>query len=160
MGARARSLAPTAVQIAFQASGPSATTDEDGAFSLRPIERSGAALRVTGGTIAETQVPCPLLGFVEVLAPRRTHLQVEIVDTELDADTGQLLDAHGVLLQTRVDEGPLRRLYSRRFPLTDGLSEVLTVPPSAATLVLFRGDREVARRDLRLQPGELHRLRL
>ena len=159
-GRGAMSVPGGPVSVRFSANGPSARADRDGHFALPPIDRAAAlALHVIGPGIAETDVACPETGGVVVRVQRRTHLQVELLPPRERADAGALVDAAGAVLATRLDEGPHRLLYRRRFPLHEGRSKVLLAPAHAAALVLYLGDREIERRPLDLRPGQLNRLR-
>ncbi|MEM7201391.1 MAG: sigma-70 family RNA polymerase sigma factor [Planctomycetota bacterium] len=158
-GRAARAFPSRNVSIVTQATGPSAVTDSHGSFSLPPVDRVGVQLQVAGPSLTPTEEPCPATGAVELVAQRATHLQIVVADTSLGIDSAALIDANAKELQTLVREGPIRRVYWRRFPLTDGLSEVLLVPRGAIELVLYRDGREVGRRALRLRPGEMNRLR-
>lgn len=156
-GRTSRPFAAQGLQIGFQAMGPRAVTDSEGRFALPPVAVDGVRLRILGASIAEAVVEPARAETGDVVVRRRTFLQVIASVSTL---SGALLDEDGREIATYVDEGPLRRVYSRRFPLPGGRSEVLTVPDDATTLVLFDAKGEVARRPLSLRPGERNRLQL
>jgi hypothetical protein len=135
--------------------GESVVTGDDGAFEFRNVPRKGILVIATGDTILGAggqleDYPDPTR--LELVASLRLHLQVEVAAPRNRADRLQVLDAGGALVLLSVFHGSGAHA-SHEMPIRDGRSDVLAVEERAATLVLYRGDEEVARLPLDLVPG-------
>lgn len=134
------------------------TSREDGAFEVDDVPAEGVSLWVEGAGLVTTgygeESGQSLEGTIEIVVPRRHEMRV--LSAEGDAFT--VLDGAGEELDTVVIEGG-RRLLRRRTPLFDGASEIVGVEDTAATLVLYEGERELRRVPLHLAAGRVNELR-
>ncbi|MCR9247341.1 MAG: sigma-70 family RNA polymerase sigma factor [bacterium] len=143
------------------------TTDEAGRFRLENVPKRRVYLRVDGepilpiefgrgaeGGLLELSNGEPENLRIEVV--RRMHMQLELQRPDL-ADGVSVLDAHGAPLPINVFRGR-GRSTTLRLPLDGGRSPVFVVPDTAVTLVLQKGEDEVRREALLLQPGTVNKL--
>ena len=93
------------------------------------------------------------LEHLELVEPVLCELQVDLTRTPELADTLQVLDAAGLPLRLLESFG-VGFMTGEDARFTRGLSEVLSVPESGATLVLRKGELEVLRRPLTLDPEQ------
>jgi hypothetical protein len=144
-----------------------ATTDADGRFTLRDVPHTFAYLRLDGDRILPVEhgrgVDAGLVSLMQgdelvVEANERLHVQVELADAAR-GDTVRVLDAAGERLTLNVFQGQSRRTTDE-LSLAEGRSAVFVVPDTAATIVLHKGDAEVARQALVLQPGDVNTIRM
>jgi hypothetical protein len=143
-------------------------TGPDGRFELASVPRDLVYLRVDGedtlpveygrhvegGLAALSGVAAGQLANLEIVVPVRMRLRVEL-SNPTEADGVEVLDAAGQRIVINVIAARGRR-EDERMPVTAGRTEVLTVTDSAATLVLFKGEREVRRVPLALTPGDVN----
>jgi len=135
--------------------GEAVVTGEDGAFEFRNVPKKGILVIASGDTILGAGGG--LAGFpdpahLELVANLRLHLQVEVTEPKDRVDRLQVLDAEGRTVLLSVFHG-VGAHASFEMPIRDGRSDVLSVEERAATLVLYRGDEEIARLPLVLAPG-------
>ena len=135
---------------------PPVFTDEDGEFEFRAVPEQGVNLLVSGDTILFTGVLLSQEHDVEdivMVVTQRLHLQVELDPPHSRVDQMRVLDADGVPVVLNVMQGE-GSFHGPEMPVLDGHSAVITVDDAAATLVLLREGKEVARLPLALAPGE------
>lgn len=138
------------------------TTDALGRFEFAELALEGTTLQLQHAS----------LGLSSVALAEQTDLEhlriVEALLCELQAELGGdpgLVDAFAVL-DAEQQELQLLEGFSGGWSIltqaefTNGLSSVLRVPETAATLVLYKGGVEVSRRPLRLDPLARTTLRL
>lgn len=151
-------------------------TDDDGRFELRNVPRSLVYLRIDGEEILPLEygryvegderfehaqvraLPTDGIDELVITVNQRAHFRVELLDPSA-ADSLAVLDARGVALELSVYDGDNRREGVRQ-PIRSGRTASIAAPDCARTLVLYRGDDEVARRVLELVPGELVQVRM
>ena len=151
------------------------TSDGDGRFELRNVPKSLVYLRVDGDTIlpleygryvegdsrfantAVRELPKDKIEQLEIVVEQRCHMQVELADAAL-ADELAVLDAQGHELVLSLYAGNSRQ-ERERHPIHEGRSDVLAVPDTGRTLVLFRAGAEVARSSVQLEPGKVTTVR-
>jgi hypothetical protein len=151
-------------------------TDAEGRFELRDVPRSLVYLRVDGENILPLEygrhvegdprapeggvreLPVDRIEDLELRVELRCHVRVELADAGF-ADELAVLDAAGNELVISLFTGEGRR-DTERHPLHGGRSDVLGVPDTGATLVLFKNGVEVARSRLAPDPARLVTVRL
>ena len=143
------------------------TTDEDGSFVLERVPRDLVYLRLDGEDILSheygrnEQNLATLAGEgvedLTIVVGLRVHLQVTLSDPAR-ATQVVVLDAEGECVQINVIQGNSRR-EGLDASLEAGRTDVLTVPDSAATLVLLLDGEEVARQELNLVRGVVTQVR-
>jgi hypothetical protein len=136
-------------------------TAGDGAFEFRNVAKHGVQVIATGDTIlgaaaAVDEQTDP--ARVEVVASLRLHFQVDLRPPTGRADRLRVFDAGGGRVFLSVFRGNGAHA-DFEMPILDGRSAVLSVDERAATLVLYRGEQEVARVPLHLAPGTTNRVR-
>jgi len=132
----------------------SVETDADGRFSLGERALAGSELwlqdprlLVRRVRLADHADPADL----ELVEPLLCELQVDLSAEPGLADTVRVLDGDGEVLQTMETMGNGWTMDTEA-SLVNGLSPLLYVRETASTLVLLRGEREVLRRPLSLDP--------
>ncbi|MEM7202339.1 MAG: sigma-70 family RNA polymerase sigma factor [Planctomycetota bacterium] len=137
--------------------GAIATSDKDGKFTLLRVPRHGIKLDVMAEglesrehTFADDTVISP----IEIVVTRSCRVRIDVTGSALARAThAVVVDADGTrLLARRTARG--RAWIEPRIALTDGRSEVVFVPDSAATLILHDDETELRRWPLRLDPAE------
>jgi hypothetical protein len=140
-------------------SGAPVKTDDEGRFELRDVARAAQRLRINvEGNPRGTTVDLEAAEDVESLrisVPLSCHLQVDLRESKVDADTLRVLDAKGEAVDLLTDLGGLS-FSAQRVGLHDGLSDTISLSQAAATIVLLRGEQEVARFPVVLKPGILN----
>lgn len=122
-------------------------TDAHGRFEFADVPRAGTELFAFGDPILFASVAVESIGDpsdVTIRAERRMHLQIELDAPHERADSARVLDASEKPLILRIMRGDTS-FTNRTTKLIDGRSEVLSLSDQARTLVLLRGDEEVAR---------------
>ena len=145
-------------------------------LELRNVPRSLVYLRIDGEEILPLEygryvegderfehaqvraLPTDGIDELVITVNQRAHFRVELLDPSA-ADSLAVLDARGVALELSVYDGDNRREGVRQ-PIRSGRTASIAAPDCARTLVLYRGDDEVARRVLELVPGELVQVRM
>lgn len=138
------------------------TTDADGRFEFRDVAKDGLALFAigddilhSGGMLARDVNP----EDVVIVAELRMHVQLELEPPIDRADTLRLFDEDGRRVVVRIMRG--ESSYADLFAtIVDGRSEVLSVGDTARTIVLYKGEVEVARRELALAPKTVNKVRM
>jgi RNA polymerase sigma factor (sigma-70 family) len=131
-------------------------TGEDGTFAFRNVPKHGVEVIATGDTILGTSATLEGVHdatHLELVASLRLHLQVEISEPRDRADRLKVFDARDRRVLLSVFHGSGAHA-SFDMPIRDGRSDVISVADTAATLVLYREEEEVARVPLNLSPGE------
>lgn len=131
------------------------TTDGAGRFAHGPLLRAVDTVLVqTPGIAWPTRFDLNDLGdptHLRLTAPIATHARIEATHA---GDSATFLDANGTAVGVTITQGD-RAWGAADVPLTDGRSEVVTVPDDAVVLVLKLAGREVARVPVDLRPGAL-----
>lgn len=144
--------------------GFSSTTDDDGAFALEGVAPNNIFLRLTGESIVpELDRPLPDVADLEQLVlvvGRRCHVIFDWGDWSGRAQKARFFDRHGrqlVPMELRGNSiGPRDVVYIGGAP-----SEVLAVPDTATTAVLYSSDEEeLGRRAIQLTVGEIQTVEL
>ncbi len=139
--------------------GPSATTDERGRFALAPLARAGTRLDIVGSSVLPESVllqedsPSQLA----LVVSRRAY--VRVVTDLAGADGFSVFDADGALL-TAVAYLTGSVYAEERVRMFGGRSAIVAVPETARTVVLYAGERELARTDFAADVREVVTLRL
>jgi hypothetical protein len=136
-------------------------TGEDGAFEFRSVPRHGVEVLAMGDTILGASATLEGLSdatHLEIVASLRMHVQVEVAEPRDRVDRLKVFDANERRVVLTVFHG-LGAHASLDLPIRDGRSDVFVVEESAATLVLYRGEEEVARKPLNLSVGETNVVR-
>ena len=144
------------------ASATPVVTDENGAFELQRVPRSGVEVFASGDAIMFagrmlTADDDPDAFTLQV--DRRVHLQVELLPPQDRADVVRVLDAKGQPMLLRVMRGATA-MTNRLARFADGRTEILSLGEDAAAVAIYRGDVEVARTPVRLLPGPVNSVRL
>jgi RNA polymerase sigma factor (sigma-70 family) len=146
----------------FQASGAWCVTDENGAFELLGVPRSGVTLHVSGGGVQDPGLELEA-GFdplaLEVVVGVRVSLQVTVDGALGQAERFACLDASGELVELETPSQAGIWLL-QHCDLVDRRSPVVRVGDEAQTLVLYVGNEELTRVPLVLRQGELNRVDL
>jgi len=158
-----RSRFPDGTVVAVWGDGASCLTDSLGRFALSSVS-PGLVLQVTGPGIALTEHPVPPADETdtELVVPRTARLQVTVGATS-EATLFRLFDLDGnlkTMVAPRNNANPRMQASASRAFLRDGRSNVLLAPEGAHELVLFDGDRELAREPITLFPDVLHEIDL
>lgn len=128
-------------------------TDADGRFAHGPLVRSANKLRVQAPGVAwPTTFDLETLGdpmTLQLAAPVATRVRIAATHA---GDSATFLDAKGTRIGVTITHGD-QATGAANVPLTNGRSELLTVPDDAATLVLKRSGHEVVRIPVDLRPG-------
>jgi protocatechuate 3,4-dioxygenase beta subunit len=136
-------------------------TDADGAFEFRDVPRGDVDVLASGDTILGAGAVLAEeadVEHVEIVASLRLHLQVELDEPRDRADRLRVFDAGGRRVLLSVFHGGGAHA-DFEMPILEGRSDVLAVGERAATLVLYRGEEEVARLLLQLEPGRTNVVR-
>lgn len=140
--------------------GHPAVTDASGAFELRDVPRDEALLMLNGEAILpSSRVLEPEESGVglRIVVARRCQLRVEARSAPEGA-LFRVLDANGDRLPICQFTGG-GRIERDEWELTDGRTQILTVPDSAREVVLVHEENELSRRSLALQPGVVDEVR-
>jgi hypothetical protein len=139
-------------------------TDERGHFTLSKVPKKGVYLRLDGTNILpvefgrgvglETESRGQPVDKLRIEVSVRCHLQVNIEDEPELADEVEVLDQTGRPVSIDIFVGNGRRT-TRRAEVAEGRSAVLAVPETAATVVFYKGNKEVDRKAIRLTPGKV-----
>jgi hypothetical protein len=150
-------------------------TDKDGHFEIVNVPKSLVYLRVDGDSIlpleygryvegdsrfenvSVRELPRDKIEQLEIVVEQRCHMQVELSDASL-ADELAVLDGDGHELVISLYNGQ-GRSERQRHTIHEGRSDVLAVPDTGRTLVLFKGGAEATRLPVALKPGELTTVR-
>jgi RNA polymerase sigma-70 factor (ECF subfamily) len=136
------------------------TTDDEGRFEFQELALDDTALQLVHTELGLRTVDLARHGdleHLELVEAVLCSLQVESGGDERPASFA-VLDAEGATLELlELFDGGWSVVPESR--LVRGLSAVVRAPESAVTVVLRRGEVEVARRSLELSPGELTRVR-
>lgn len=143
---------------------PEVTTDADGRFELRCVPDTGVLCNVSKSgyrTVRTRARDLPAGPWVVELQPRDpptvyTHVRVELADPEC-ATRFELLGPDERRLPMTLRRGG-EVLWRPRANFLSGVSEVLNAPAGNATLLLLKGDVEVARQPVVLLPDRVNRL--
>ncbi|MEM7203253.1 MAG: sigma-70 family RNA polymerase sigma factor [Planctomycetota bacterium] len=137
-------------------------TDDAGAFRVEGLARGVDTLLVQAQNIAQPSrfslqalgAPAPL----RLVIPVAATVRVEATAVSQSADAVAFRDAAGRAVAVTLTQGNVA-IGVWRAPLTDGATEVFTVPDLATEAVLLQGQREIARTRVDLAPGRAHPLR-
>lgn len=130
-------------------------TDAEGHFEFPALCAQGA--RLTFFHPEFFLFECPLERFsdlqhLEIVAPTLCELQIELADPAR-ASSARILDVEGEPLCALEFRGSGASM-SPRLHLVEGKSEVVQVSDAARTLVLYRGEEEIERLPIRLDPDQ------
>ena len=146
----------------FHAGGAKCTTDEQGAFELHDVPRSGVQLTINDLRIADPQFELapgmdPL--DVRLVVDSYVDLRVDVGHSYSAADTVGAVDAQGhwVLFSYSINGGSAR-VWS--VDLHAGRSPVVQVGDQATAVVLLHGSEELARVPIVLHADGLNTLDL
>jgi len=143
-------------------SGPQVVTGSDGRFSFRDLPAQNTLLELTGPHILRRSFPWEVTGRPEdglgVVVSKSARLQVLLLDTG-EADGFSLLDGEGLPLPLLLVRSGELTGFSEA-PLFEGRSEVLQAPAEATRLILTLDGVLVREVGLRLEAGQLARVRL
>lgn len=146
------------------------TTDADGAFVLEDVPREGVELSVEHPDVmhqADFRIARPagaatgdddVLEGLDLVVRLRLSFQVVLEDPG-EADGVRVLDERGEDLWLYVQTAERYGVSEDNWELTEGRSKHLFVEEGARTLVLLRGDEEVRRMPLDLEPRRMNVLR-
>ena len=137
-------------------------TDSDGRFAFEALAVEGTRLRLDGAgllfyyvSLADRTEP---LDDLVLVAPRTCELQVVLETDPGLADRLEVVDDEGEAVRILESFGSFLT-DGTSGDIVNGKSGVLLVEEHGSTLVLYREDEEVLRRELRLDPGERTELR-
>jgi len=137
-------------------------SDADGRLRFEGVGGNELTLWIRGETVVPTvlALAAPRTDEVELTVEVLCHVKVDLSgrDARDRADALRILDAEGSTLDLH-EIGSGGVLRSSRWELVDGRSVTLGVSDRAATLVLLRGDEELERLPLALEPGRLECVR-
>ena len=131
-------------------------TDAEGRFEFDELALEGTSLQLQDPRFFIRSVELDAyadLEHLEIVEPLLCKLQVDLTASPDLADHVKVLDADGNELETIESFGTGFSLGTQA-GFQDGLTSVLSVLETAETLVLFKGNAEVLRRPLRLDPDE------
>lgn len=137
-------------------------TGSDGRFNFRDLPARETLLELSGPHILQRSFTWDDAGLPEgglsIVVSKSARLQVLLLDAD-EADGFSLLDEAGEVLPVLlVRAGELDGF--REAPLFEGRSEVLQAPSEATRLILTLGGEIVREVSLRLEAGQLARVRL
>lgn len=138
-----------------------ASTDAAGRFRFDELCTAGSELLVSAED-STTELVCPLrdeadVERIVVRLPAACHLRVYLADPS-SADGLMLEDERGESLALTMQLGGML-MMATGITISDGVSDLLTTDERARTLVLHKGQEEVARIPLLLRPGEVNEIR-
>jgi RNA polymerase sigma factor (sigma-70 family) len=144
------------------ANAQAAVTDADGAVTFRDVPVGvGVEVFASGDRIMfagrKVERGVDAEHFV-LTVDRRMHLQVEVSPPSDRGDQCRVLDEHGQPMLLRIMRGDSSRT-GRSARVVDGKSHVLSLAEGARTVVLLRGDIEVARLPVQLVEGQVTTVR-
>jgi protocatechuate 3,4-dioxygenase beta subunit len=135
----------------------SATTKDDGTFTIERIPKrftrltvDGESIQTTSRSIAEIDLDRP----VEIAVVRTCRFRFESAPGQEVADWLVVLDAQGTTLSL-VTRDAKSMMTGSSAQLTDGHSHVLSVSEDAARLVLYKAGAVLSSQPVRLVPGEI-----
>jgi hypothetical protein len=134
------------------------TTDAEGRFQFLGVSDDVQLLRVEfeewGLSGVKPLPPTQRRDALEIVIARVGHLRVEVQTPELNAERVCVLDPSGKRLQLTVGRGGGWTMGSDSMPVSGGRTEAFRVSEDARTLVLLRGNRELARIPIVVEPGK------
>lgn len=133
------------------------SADEEGVFAFPNAAADVRAVRV--GFQGDMAYEHPLgggqdLAHLVLVAFRRTHFQLDLTGSDVQADFFGIVDEAGQGLLIVKYEGNIAK-SSMRWPIQEGRSDALTVLDAAENVVLYFQNAEVRRIQVRLIPGDL-----
>ncbi|MBI3817828.1 MAG: sigma-70 family RNA polymerase sigma factor [Planctomycetes bacterium] len=130
-------------------------TDAAGKFELINVPKEGVYLTFHADHIlsSQSEVPSADPENMKIVVAQRCHMKIELAGDADAADGFQLLDAAGKVLKITVIEGNSSSSSSMG-SLVRGMSSLVAVPDTAATLVIIKKQNEVRRVPVELKPGE------
>jgi hypothetical protein len=137
--------------------GEPATTDTDGKFSFDRLLPDGLSFQLASPNLLMLSWEPPAgakLDDLEIVVALRCHVQVDLGDRPDLADSFIVLDGEGVKIEAIEYRGPIA-VGGPSVRIAKGRSAVVAVTEDARTLVLSKGQQEVGRFPLSLEPGEL-----
>jgi protocatechuate 3,4-dioxygenase beta subunit len=145
--------------------GPSTVTDQDGRFRFENVGATLVYLTLTGDKIMPTAFGRPdgivatglPVDNLSIQVSLRLHMRVELDDRDL-ADEVRALNAEGQTINLSIISGGGIDSYDR-VSLFEGRSEVLSVPESVTTLILYKNGEEVREIPVLLEPGDVNVIR-
>ena len=150
--------------VSWDSSGESTLSNEEGAFRLERVPRTGARLIVHGGgmryqtvTLDEEQS----IDDLQIVVERELvscHVQVELAGDVQRANSFELVDAEGRSTNLAIVRAG-SKVSTTRANLTEGRSMVLRVPEGEYELVLYLGDERVESEWVSVVPGDVVVLR-
>jgi len=150
---RTRGDASAPVISPWKMDGP--TTDAEGRFAFEALHVEGTSLHFIGTGVYPYGRPYSLestqdLGHLEVRLPAMCSFQVLLQDPK-EAGRAAVRDAQGKLLIVQTIVGNVGKA-DVALDLAEGVSEVTSTSESARWLVLLKGDQEVRRVPILLEP--------
>jgi RNA polymerase sigma-70 factor (ECF subfamily) len=141
----------------FPTFGESATTDAEGRFAFERLLPDGLTFQLGSPKLLMLSWDPPAgakLDDLEITVALRCHLQIDLGDRLDLGDSFIVLRADGEKVETIEYRGPTA-IGHPSVRISHGRSPVVAVTDDATTLVLSKGNQEVARLPLTLSPGEL-----
>src|SRR5262249_12472381 len=137
--------------------GESATTDTEGRFAFDRLYSDGLSFQLGSPKLLITSWEPPAgakLVQLEIVVALSCHVQVDLSGRHDLADSFVVLDGRGAKIEAIEYRGPTA-VIGPAVRIVQGRSPVVAVTEDARTLVLSKGQQEVGRFPLSLEPGEL-----
>lgn len=139
-------------------------TNEFGLVQLPPLVAFGVTLRVESSASMPLEFPMslgPTTGVIEVLAPRRAWVSVDLMDqggaVTSDGCYLRILDANGMVLETYQQTGH-RSLSHPIVALDAGRAPIFSVSTDARSIEVMQGPTCINRVSIQPIPGEVLRI--
>ncbi len=150
--------------LSINLNGRRARTDAGGRFAFAGLATEGVTLHATSPEtlVAYAPLTAETQSTVEITMVRRVLAQVELEDPATADAFGVCNEAGTALwLYPRIhgERNPFRLPRAKTRPIEGGRSDVLVLPETARSLILFRVGVEVARHEIALQIEGLNVLR-
>lgn len=141
----------------FPMFGEAATTDAEGRFAFDRLLPDGLSFQLGSPNLLVLSWDPPAgakLDQLEIVVALRCHIQVDLGDHPELADSFVVLGGDGAKIEAIEFRGPTAFSHPT-VKIVEGRSPVVAVTEDARTLVLSKGQQEVGRFPLSLEPGEL-----
>jgi RNA polymerase sigma-70 factor (ECF subfamily) len=139
-------------------SGAPIVTDERGRFEFPALDPTGLNIQVSSQSmfvvVGWTKKPSEAWDDLTIVTSRRCHAQIDLGGRTSLADRAVFVDAAGKPVKLMMSRGNAS-WFPTEIAIVDGRSEPIACEETARTVVLYSGEREVARVPFTPKPNDL-----